>query len=234
MSHDQAAPSELPGAPVRYTIRLHDFDGFYESIHDHEINEALSQMFQDDEGESHMPDDLWREISIDKEGYCRLYIEWLKEYLLKEHALDLPSMAFDSVRSPREYNFETDSLNVTIDEADFVKIKERAHRKETALRASIVETFTARDGFIPFYSNDPQSWLEAPMNEWDEIELGVALRAITGRWNDSDVIQAADYQVQEALHGEVERWLTEKGKRMLAAWDAIQSRANDDSSPALD
>src|SRR5690606_16195223 len=176
-----------------YTIRLHDFAGFYESIHSIEADEALAQLFQDDDGESHMPDELWMEFTLDKESYCKLYVDWLKEYLLEEQELDLPSMAFESVHSPREYNFETDSLNVTIDEEDFAKIKAIALERQAALKETIRETFRSRDGFIPFYSNDPQEWLETPMSEWDEIQLGIVLTVASGGWNDVEVIQAADY-----------------------------------------
>ena len=113
---------------------------------------------------------------------------------------DLPGLEdvrldFDSVDSPREYNFTTDACAVRIGAADLRRVRKYAetiarHERWAAMelgadglssadRADGYYTFAdyvekcmrPRDGFMPFYSNDVRQW--GPVGEWScaQIEL---------------------------------------------------------------
>ena len=97
------------------------FSGFYESVHDVVIDEALTDGFG---GE--LPDDFWDEAQIDWESLRKYYA---KAYV--EQALYTLELADSSVKagpeilssildnlvidSPREYNFRTDELWVDLE-----------------------------------------------------------------------------------------------------------------------
>ena len=100
------------------------FSGFYESVHDVVIDEALTDGFGGGQGE--LPDGFWDEAQIDWESLRKYYA---KAYV--EQALYTLELADSSVKagpeilssildnlvidSPREYNFRTDELWVDLE-----------------------------------------------------------------------------------------------------------------------
>ena len=100
------------------------FSGFYESVHDVVIDEALTDGFGGGSGE--LPDGFWDEAQIDWESLRKYYA---KAYV--EQALYTLELADSSVKagpeilasildnlvidSPREYNFRTDELWVDLE-----------------------------------------------------------------------------------------------------------------------
>lgn len=86
---------------------------------------------------------------------------------------------FESMDSPREYNFATDRLyiNFPLAMARMIFNKSKAEKHET-LQTVICERHTSRDGFKSFYGNDLEDWIEKPLSDWDHNELGTLI--ITG------------------------------------------------------
>ncbi len=86
---------------------------------------------------------------------------------------------FESMDSPREYNFTTDRVYATIPDAIVRHMFKRSKAENHAtLAAVIAERFTSCDGFISFYSRHLVDWLEKPFSDWDHNELGTLLIAV--------------------------------------------------------
>ena len=105
--------------------------------------------------------------SIDSlDGYIeclgKLYVEALTVRVLDREQFEL--ISFESISSPREYNFETDRLFVYID-SDLLTTMARKIYTDVAMRVSFAgylkQLFTSRSGFIPSYSDDLAEWESA-------------------------------------------------------------------------
>lgn len=161
------------------TIQI-PFDGFYESISgDNLYDTMLGYSYEGDEEIEFIEptEEQRKKATID---YCEIYLESLNEWVLDNIGLSL-GLQFDSLVSPKFYNFQTDRLFAKISK-DVVK----SLYNEVSLHflgLEIKECFTPRDGFIPFYSNDVKDWINKDVNSLDEIELGVLLSALLREYN---------------------------------------------------
>ena len=101
----------------------------------------------------------------------------------EEVGFDL-GLTFDEMVSPREYNFTTDRIFMSIPRNSVAKLF-RISRAEnhTKLREAIKDRFTSYDGFRSFYSNDLNDWLRKPLSSWDHNEIGTLLAALVGDLN---------------------------------------------------
>ena len=99
-------------------------------------------------------------------------------YIDEEYSRPSIRATFESMDSPREYNFTTDRLyaNIPLAMMHLLFRKSRAENHET-LAAVIAERFTSRDGFISHYRRHLADWLEKPLSDWDHNELGTLLIA---------------------------------------------------------
>jgi len=92
----------------------------------------------------------------------------------------VPSLGlqFESMDSPREYNFTTDRVYAKISLATcrrlFKKSKQENHE---TLKARIRASYTSCDGFSSHYSNQLCDWLEKPLIDWDHNELCTLIEA---------------------------------------------------------
>lgn len=105
---------------------------------------------------------------------------------------------FESMDSPREYNFTTDRLyvNFPLCVARLIMRMSKAEKHAT-LQSVIDERHTSRSGFISFYRTDVKEWLSKPLTEWDHNELGTLIVAglkIAGSDPDSDDFTNAIYE----------------------------------------
>ena len=157
--------------------RVLDFPGFYESIltaalDDAENMEAENLHEQYPELELQVIHDALYEHSDYGKGFdaiARASVDYLNT-LLQDTGIEL---AFESMESPREYNFTTDALFVTVNDPKLLLLRTRPSN----LDAVIEEHFTSGPGFHSFYSNDPDAWRAKPLDEWDHNELGALLTA---------------------------------------------------------
>jgi hypothetical protein len=110
------------------------------------------------------------EIRLDAEAYCDalwktnrtrgVYPEICRDFLLsycdelRGIGIDV-SLDFESIWSPREYNFETDRLFATISDADVARLVAiSATDSHATLQGVWRERFTPRSGFVPHYDAD--------------------------------------------------------------------------------
>lgn len=124
--------------------------------------------------------DAYRTIAKD-------YVEGLSEALCDELGFD-PHLTFESMDSPREYNFATDRVYAHIPLATAYLLLRMSRRDgHTRLEKRVKERFTSRDGFISGYSNHLTDWLEKPLREWDHNEICTLIEAVTPA--DDDEVQ---------------------------------------------
>lgn len=164
------------------------FYGFYESIHSSNIDDAINSYY-DPEGRGEpetMPDDFWEKFN----GYHAICNDYSKSYV--EHFTDKfneltglnIALEYESLKSPKYYNFETDRIYAHISLKDAQSLFDFVNQGQ--LSATIKEKFTSRSGFISFYSNDVLEWLAKPLAEWDHNELYTLLLAAMAQEGQED------------------------------------------------
>lgn len=195
------------------------FSGFYNSFHDACLDDRLGSMFSDRETGCHPNKDLldaaygavrWAHVHHQyAEDYCRAFAH--------EFGINL---SFDSLVSPREYNFETDRIFATIDEDEVRRLFGEVDPDD--LTAIAKERFTSCDGFISFYDPDWRAW--GDVLEWDCNQVGTLLLAWLQK-EDPDFDQYAELNLMENAH--IEHWLSQgkEMERLLRIHDYLQERA---------
>ena len=165
------------------------FAGFYESMFSGELD-AVQERFVEYEVEKNpgldpdIPNNaLWHCADYGKayDHIARAYVDHFNQYILDEYELDL-DLKFESMQSPKFYNFETDRIFCEISEENVRKLREAV--SDPALRQAIKERFTSRSGFISNYPNHLEDW--PPLEQWDHNELGTLLVALLDDAEDWD------------------------------------------------
>lgn len=169
------------------------FDGFYESIYSHELDREAEQYAEYSEErepeeepnpELRLVRDEFQEILFDvtdhrksERAVCVSYVSAVEYELGSEFDLNV-KLNFESMSSPREYNFETDRIFVEIDRKSLATLIRavRSDRYES-LRQVIEDRHTSRSGFCSFYDNTLEKWLKKPVSTWDHNELNTLIQA---------------------------------------------------------
>lgn len=156
------------------------FAGFYESIHSHSIDETVNnhacwlmreigatnytdiEDIVEFDGET-PPDDILSIVSdaVDYDKVQESIGKKFIEYFKKQMTIDAVGLVinFKGVWSPREYNVHTDQITCEMSDSDFKKLFDLTHPIK-AFEIVLKEELTARPGFIPYYSNDKQRWID--------------------------------------------------------------------------
>ncbi len=88
------------------------------------------------------------------------------------------SFLWESMTSPREYNFTTDVAYAYVSEEVLESFFAKSAAEEHKTLAQVIrDSFASYDGFISFYPNDVETWLEKGFAEWDYNELGTLVAA---------------------------------------------------------
>lgn len=183
------------------------FEGFYESSYSGEVNhleereaESLEERDREEQPEElRLTASEFGEIFYWVTDYracygkiAEAYVDAFSWYFKDALGIDL-QLKFESMSSPREYNFTTDRLFAYIPDdvvEDLFRRSEADGHK--SLQAVLKERHTSYDGFISFYSNDLTEWLEKPLDEWDHNELESLMQAAL-------LIAGADKDWREAV-----------------------------------
>lgn len=125
-------------------------------------------------------------------AYCRVIADRLAGILEEEVPIE-----FEEIRSPKEYNFKTDSVNCKITfDADRALAYCQEHLPD--FRKYLIDNYQSRDGFISFYSCDTAEWLDSEL--WGSHEPGAILDFIL-RNEDPDVeINASERVLEEVRY----------------------------------
>lgn len=147
------------------------FSGFYESLHDSNIDWALALDLADENGnpydgliERFYESARWQHVH---EEYAKYFAEAFCEHFKV-------AATYSKLDSPREYNFETDRIWLDI-ELDEVK-RLLAEVPRELLQKVSTKLFTSRSGFHSFYPPDLDDW--PPVEEWDVNHVGTLMEAL--------------------------------------------------------
>lgn len=126
---------------IKFTVAL-NFAGFYQSIHNDNIDYRIEQIFEDEE----LPYD---EV-FDHIPYKAIYIEYAKRYVSAFNEYSGLNLEFLELDSPREYNFRTDVImvNMCMQDYNFLWLD----TDQAFIEEKLQDASTARDGFQPFYN----------------------------------------------------------------------------------
>lgn len=201
------------------------FAGFYESLHSHAIDNEIEmqiEYFERDCGMS-IPESFAEMLWFEPD-YQHVHSEYAKFYVgrfLSEFDL---SGKFESMDSPREYNFTTDRVYADISRDSIAKAWRGTDKKILARLCG--ERFTSYNGFISYYRPDYKQW--GLLYTWDHNQLETLLLAYIetergetwGQWSEDDLVEDIN------CNGLLSDWLCESGKyvRVLNALDYMRDR----------
>jgi len=200
----------------RFEIQL-PFTGFYYSIHADEIGFELEYVI-DGWAESmpcDIPDSLM-ELFQDAADYGNAQREYSKYYAesFGDEYLD-GDCEFVEMTSPREYNFATDKIFVTIGRATLAKIYHNADK--SILTRIALERHSSRAGFISFYKPEWRSW--GALSQWDHNQFMTLILAYLETERGEEWDQWAEWNLCEDIscNGLIHNWLW-TGDKSNRAW----------------
>ena len=200
------------------TISTIPFQGFYDSLYSHaidsEIENSIDYYYKEYELTEAQRDTL-------ANGYLENNISEFYKYIAEDYAeafiheieveteLSLDAK-FESMESPREYNFQTDRLFIELPEASavaFVNYILANHREE--LEKLIAQRFTSRDGFWSNYDNTLEAW--GNPSEWDYNQLGTCFEIF--EYLEDEIYYS--YNMFETIRNALEDTLSDEADKML-------------------
>jgi|GEM_PF-1531582 len=152
-----------------------NFGGFYESLHDYYVEEAVANYFGyfledgaiDQEQMWHIGSDIWRWVKIE---YSKEYIDELN-YILNT------KIKFIELDSPSMYNYRTDVIIANISRKDRLVIMK--YIREEGLKEQVLKhikiSSTSYDGYISFLSYEDY-FKKENVNFLIEIMLDVIIK----------------------------------------------------------
>jgi hypothetical protein len=202
------------------------FSGFYQSRHDALIDRAVEGVFRDDDGEPNGGLACALTMDCNFGPVFELYARYYARAFADE--FKITTLKFESLRSPREYNFDTDVIYAHVDLDELRAIL--AKTDDSVMSDVCAERHTSCSGFVSFYSPDWRSW--GDLSEWDHNQVGSLLIAYAnqeaGGWRDFG--QEAEESLMEgtAGGGQLENWIIEASpnfKRFERIHDYLKARA---------
>lgn len=201
------------------------FSGFYNSLHDAQINDALRMSFADRATGCETNEGLLNRF-YDRADFGIVYEKYARAYAGAFADKFHIELEFDSLSSPREYNFKTDRIFCTIDESEVRRILSLT--PIGTLRTVAEEWFKSRSGFISFYSPDIADW--GDVSEWDHNQIGALISAYVKHSSNDEFDGYAEVDLMEKVscNGYLENWLYEcnpDAARLYRIRDYLQDRA---------
>jgi hypothetical protein len=131
------------------------FPGFYGTIFEYDRESEDIEYYNEENDIELGYDDFDFDYSDYRNRICRAFVNRLE----KEISELIPiKIEYQSISSPREYNFNNDSINVkvTVNLQNLIKLI--SDRKQAAVQY-FKERYTSRSGFISYHSNKIYDWL---------------------------------------------------------------------------
>lgn len=177
------------------------FAGFYGSQHDADLDYAAQAMFSNDQGDPNPG--LTERVS----GAChwstvhRAYAKEFAETFCKE--VGIHHARFESMDSPKFYNFETDRVFVElpIEEAQRMMCK----TSTASLDQMAMKRHASRSGFISFHSPDWRTW--GDVTSWDHNQLQTLLEACV-RDTQGELVEV-ELMENARGNGRLEEWIAD-------------------------
>lgn len=180
------------------------FSGFYNSIWEFE-EEQIIESYNEENGTDLDWDDFeWTYNFVD---YAKAITEGIMDTIKEEFPDLVISYEFEGLIQPREYNFETDSVNIVL-EVDKAVLLNLIGENREKLTEKIKEKYTSRDGFYSSYSNDINEWINSIENEEQvcEHKVGAIIDMLyEDDFEESDILEWVqaykyiEYEVKEDI-----------------------------------
>jgi hypothetical protein len=128
------------------------------------------------------------DFSVVHLDYAKAYAEaFAEEFKIK--------CEFESLSSPKEYNFTTDRIFVTIADNEVTRLRSLVSAEELDKVAK--ERFTSYDGFYSSYSNDVADW--GDLQEWDHNQIGALIAAYVNQEANTEFDQYSELSLMESF-----------------------------------
>lgn len=206
---------EVPFFPGHYESDLTNGDTEYYAVREEQ------EYYQDELGFACTEDDFEfdydRRVQDINEVYVSAAFNMLSEIEMVQ------SMEFESMTSPKYYNFATDRLWATVKmSADWVsKMRVFIKDNEEWLRNRIHEDWSSRSGFWSFTDNDLDDWYDHLFKEFDEKYISIMLSYMLYR-NNKDVADDLICNTLEDLYDGAYVSLNEAAQKRFDNWQAVQ------------
>lgn len=185
---------------IKFDIKNPIHVGFYESILSPTANgleEGYIEMLND-EREITLEDNQYAIVEYDYKEYEKMVTTDINEYFINEinsiikdrlKIENFLTIVGEQLISPSFYNFETDRsfIDVTANKEDLIKvIKYMFKHYYKELENYIYDHHSSYDGFISFYSNDVDVWMDKDILELDSIELSSILDVLIHEYHSEE------------------------------------------------
>jgi hypothetical protein len=157
------------------------FPGFYGTIFEPD-EESEIEYINDLRNEIGLPVLPFEAIKFDYSDYEDEISKQCCAIMERELSGFVTSIQFQSLSSPKEYNFYNDSINIVVElsEENEKTIMKFIIDNISDFQRYIKNRYTSYDGFLSRYSNDPGEWLTDPDLLSDKHKLGSVLEFICG------------------------------------------------------
>ena len=135
------------------------FNGFYNTLFENILDNA-TEFAIDDYNEQNNDDFDFASI---KNEICKDAVSKIEEKL-NEIGINC-TINFQTLVSPREYNFSNDSINIEINFKKFSQVIEILEQNFDSFSKYIKDNYTSRDGFISSHSSYASDWMEDLKND---------------------------------------------------------------------
>ena len=152
------------------------FSGFYNSLHDSQLDYALETIFSNDRC------DVYKSLmdkAFESIDWQSVHKHYSKDYVKAfANEFNLSTLVFEDLDSPKYYNYATDRIFCKIELSEIQDIFNRVDKIE--LNKHIKQRFTSCDGFISHYKNSLEAW-PSDLAEWDHNQVGTLLEVFAAQ-----------------------------------------------------
>ena len=169
------------------------FSGFYNSVHDSIIDSALEY-----ESECYADSDKANDIILDllninhynkiREELSKVFVEGINELFWYEYDIKL-DLEFDSLKSPRFYNYSTDEIYCYIDNDKINELVALLDNENDFIEV-LKDKYQSRDGFIVF---------DSTLQAIDNKDYSLFFSDLLCQLIDFDVIEDNEYYNDKAF-----------------------------------
>jgi len=212
-------------APEGKVVIKLPFPGFYESWYSQAIDWEEESFAEHEAEYKQVEDGVPEERRLDAREICNIlldvtnyslcyreiaenYVSAFSVYLDTELGITLP-LEFETMTSPKFYNFETDRIFAYMPAEKVRELREMVDGLH--YRKVVEDRHTSRDGFSSFYSANLETYLEKDDDEFDHNELETLLIACINTKLDPDHKQLLDKGVREDWDWEIFERMNDDG-----------------------
>lgn len=185
--YDSKLSDAIDYAYERFTDELEDWNrSEFKNWVDPELREKINAIC-DTEDYRKAIQDQYNHIDYHHTEVNQYWVDCINDCYKEVYGIDLaidPSSV--EMSSPKFYNFETDSLFANV---DLNALRALYMQNKDKVNDYIFKRMLPRDGFIPFFSNDPKDY--GHFDDWTPVQYGLILEAL---YNDT-----IDYMMDDCI-----------------------------------